>query len=445
MKFMLNISIAFMILFSSCSTTRTSAVIPESRPVLKQIVPERKVPRQTPAEVEDLKGILTLGNALRLALLQNPELAVFSLEIRAREAASLQASLFPNPELSIESENFAGSGIYNGVDATETTISLGQLIELGGKREKRAQVAILLSDLAAWDYEAVKLDVYFSVVTLYTQVLSFQEKSVLDSDLLRIAKQLLATVEERVQAGGLSPAETARASVVVSNAEISLHRTGKQLMAARRQLAATWNGRGLFEKASGKLDGALTILPLEAIGQNLDQNPDIARWVVEMDKRRASLQLSEALAVPDPTVSLAYRRINESGDNAFVAGLSIPLLFFNRNQGAIQEARIRLKQGEWEKESRLNILRARLETVYPMVTSLATEIGILKEKSIPNARKAYSIIKDGYQRGKFQLIDVLDAQRTLFEARVRLIESMKNYKIGVSELERLTGQNLNIF
>jgi len=439
MKFIL-ISIVVAILFTSCSTTRTSAIVPEVSPVLKQIAVKTEVEHLS--GIEDPHGVLTLQDVLRLALLQNPKLAVYSLEIRAQEARSLQASMFPNPELSIETENFSGSGIYRGIDATETTISIGQLIELAGKRQKRTQIAVLESDLAAWDYEAAKLDIYLEAITRFTHVLALQEKVKLDNELLNIANRLLTTIEKRVHAGGLSPAETARARVSLSNAEITSKHTKHQLTAARNLLALMWNGKGVFEKVNGDLSANVKIPELEILIEKLAKNPEMARWAVEMEKRRESLALSEAVAVPDPTVSLAYRRINESKDNAFMAGVSIPLPIFNSNQGVIQEAKIRIKKGEWEKESIINNLMANLKSTYPLTQALLSEITILEEQNIPQAEKAFSIINDGYLRGKFQLIDVLDAQRTLFESRKRLVESLKNYKISISELERLTGENL---
>ncbi len=442
MKFMLITSIGLLILFTSCTSTRKTAAYPESRPLLKAIQLDESKIVDSAKKIEDPEGTITLDKALKLALMQNPELADYSLEIRSREADALQQSLLPNPEIAIETENFAGSGAYDGLDATETTVSLGQLIELAGKREKRTMVAAFESDLAVWDFEALKLDIYASVVKRYTQVLALQEKAKLDSELLDISTQLSETVTRRVQAGGLSPAETARAQVIVSNAEISLQNTKRQLTAARKQLASTWNGKALFTEAQGTLETKLIVPPKEKLIEKMAQSPELARWTTEMHKRRSLLDLTKARAVPDPEISIAYRRLNESKDNTFMAGISIPLPVFDRNQGNIQQAQIRINQGEWEKETVRNDLNTKIESLLPIAEALATEITTLKQKSIPLAETAFSIISDGYQRGKFQLIDVLDAQRTLFETRRRLVESMADYKVIITELERLIGQDL---
>ena len=79
-----------------------------------------------------LSDTLILDEAISRTLASNPELQVLKSEIKASEAHTLQQSLLPNPELVIELENFTGSGPLSGFKGSETTIAIGQLIELGG-------------------------------------------------------------------------------------------------------------------------------------------------------------------------------------------------------------------------------------------------------------------------------------------------------------------------
>src|SRR5262245_33257394 len=87
------------------------------------------------------EGELTLARAIEAALLNNPDLHASAYELSAAQARIVQAGLRPNPELGVELENFAGSGALQGVDALETTLSLSQVVELGGKRTLRRSVA----------------------------------------------------------------------------------------------------------------------------------------------------------------------------------------------------------------------------------------------------------------------------------------------------------------
>src|SRR3972149_1747368 len=172
------------------------------------------------------KGDLELREALSLALLHNPELASFSIEVRAAEARTLQAGLRPNPEFDVEVENFAGSGALRRFDETETTIQLGQLMELAGKRRKRERVASLERDLAGWDYEAKRGDVLTETSKTFVEVLAAQERLALTQELLRLAEQTFETVSARVQAGKVSPIEETKAGVALANSRIEHARAG---------------------------------------------------------------------------------------------------------------------------------------------------------------------------------------------------------------------------
>jgi outer membrane protein TolC len=86
-------------------------------------------------------GVITLQQALSLGLMQNPELASFSWEMRSAEARTLQAGLLPNPEISAEVENIGGARELKGFNGAENTIQINQLFELGGKRSKRKKLA----------------------------------------------------------------------------------------------------------------------------------------------------------------------------------------------------------------------------------------------------------------------------------------------------------------
>ena len=160
---MMPVGMVLLLALAGCASERLEAVRPEPRP-LRQHAPAFKAPQTPPTipspgpQPEEPTGVLTLRQALALALLRNPELASAAWEVRAGEARTLQAGLLPNPEVGVEVENFAGSGEFRGVDAAETTVALSQVIELGGKRLRRARVAALERDLAAWEYEGtVKL------------------------------------------------------------------------------------------------------------------------------------------------------------------------------------------------------------------------------------------------------------------------------------------------
>ena len=80
---------------------------------------------------------ITLAAALARTLRGSPELAAYNFELRAAEARILQAGLRPNPEIGLDIESPTGSGQFKGGDQNQNTLTLSQLIELGGKRPAR--------------------------------------------------------------------------------------------------------------------------------------------------------------------------------------------------------------------------------------------------------------------------------------------------------------------
>lgn len=394
--------------------------------------------------MEEPAGTLTLRQALSLSLMKNPALAAFSWEVRAREAARLQAALLPNPELDVELENVAGDDKMNGTDAMETTIQLSQLIELGGKRNKRDLVATLERDLARWDYEAKRLDIFSRTTIAFIEILSAQERLALNEEMARLAEKFHTTVSDRVKAGKVSPVEETKAAVTVSTSRIKVERMKRSLKAARKNLAAYWGSSSAsFEKVEGELHHVFPIPSSDLLETMISGNPDIARLVMEMDKNRAALELSKAGRMPDLTISGGYRSFNETDNNAFVIGLSIPLLFFNRNQGEIAESSYRLSKGIYEKRAVETEVKKALNESYQKLSAAYAEVNALKTEVLPGAQLAFDAANEGYRLGKFNFLEVLDAQRILFESREQYLDALTAYHTSIAEVERLIGIELD--
>ena len=440
---MAKLALSFLLVLGmgGCTSFRTTAIRPDVVPLTARY--SRSEPELAHSTTTEHKEVLSLSDALSLALVRNPQLAVFSYETRIREAEAIQASLLPNPEIETEVENFAGSGSLDGFSESELTISVGQLIELGGKRQKRTRVAALNTDLSVWDYEAAKLNVFTDVAKAFTEVLVVQHRIELQKELVKVAEAFLQNIQQRVEAGRVSPAEAARAKVELSTTRIESERLQKELQAVRKKLSALWGStEPKFDRVVGKLDTVLSLPSLEKLTSFITQNPDIARWAVEMQQRDAELALERAQRIPDPIIGGGYRRLNESGNNAFVMSMSLPLLLFNRNQGNIQAAKYRKQQAELQKRAAEISLTTRLSEIHSMVSAAYSEVIMLKTSVLAEAQNAFDMINQGYQMGKFGFLDVLDAQRTLFHVRARYLNSLKEYHQSVAELERLIGRKM---
>ena len=389
-------------------------------------------------------GTLTLPQALALALTRNPELAAFSQETRAREAAALQVGLLPNPALNISAENFANSHL-EGFDGPAVTLQFSQLIELGGKRMQRVRLAGLDRDLASWDYEAKRLDVLTDTRKALVQVLAAQEHLRLAQELLALAERVQRSAAERVHAGKVSPLEETKAGVVTATARLQLIAAQSELQAARVALAALWGTAApRFERVEGKIEEIVTAIPSpEDMEGLIAQNPDVARWVTEIEQRQAALALARSHRMPDLTVSAGVREYADTGDTALVAGIAVPLPLFDRNQGTIQGSHYRLAKAEDERQAAEARVRSAFARSYLSLTTAQAEVLALRTEVLPAAQRAFEAATEGYHQGKFSYLEVLDAQRTLFDTRGRYLTSLTTYQTAAADLERLIGVALD--
>jgi outer membrane protein, heavy metal efflux system len=388
-------------------------------------------------------GTLTLPQALALALTRNPELAAFSEEARAREAATLQVGLLPNPALNISAENLANSHL-KGFDGPTVTLQFSQLIELGGKRTRRVRLADLERDLASWDYEAKRLDVLTDTRKALVQVLAAQERLRLAQELLALAEQVQRSAAERVHAGKVSPLEETKAGVATATARLQLTAAQSELQAARVALAALWGTAApRFERVEGEIETVTAIPSPEDMEGLIAQNPDVARWGTEIEQRQAALALARSHRMPDLTVSAGVREYADTGDTALVAGIAVPLPLFDRNQGTIQGSHYRLAKAEDERQAAEARVRSAFARSYQSLTTAQAEVLALRTDVLPTAQRAFEAATEGYRQGKFSYLEVLDAQRTLFDTRGRYLTSLTTYQTAAADLERLIGVALD--
>jgi len=397
-----------------------------------------------PASTQEPADTLFLRDALALALLRNPNLATFSWEIRARESAQLQAGVWPNPEIGFEYEDIGGSGEFEGINAAEATLALSQLVLLGGKRGKRTEVARLDNIMANWDYEAARIETYASTVGAFVNVLAAQERLALTEKIVEVARDVEDAVSTRVRAGGTLALEENRARAAVEGSLIEEILAERELAIARRELAAMWGSRTPeFARAVGALETVGEQTPaLDSLLARVSQNPHVARWASELERRRAQVDLIKADRVPDLNIIAGLRHHNILDDVGFVFGLTAPIPSWDRKKNAIREAEHLSSQTQPARHAAATEVGRDIAVAYEVLAGAHEEITRLRDRVLPEAEAAATKSGDAYRAGALQLTDVLDIQRTFFRLRIRYVNALARYHAAIAELEGLTGEAL---
>jgi len=394
-------------------------------------------------------GDLTLRDAVNLALLRNPELASFAKEMRALEGATLQAGLLRNPELSVNVENPGNiqklSGDINSQDSVAkeivqqlTTIRIGQLIELGGKRAARVGAARLNEELAARDYESRRVEIIARVANVFTEVLAGQERLKLAEETRQLAQNVVDTVVLRVQAGKVPPIEETRAKVGLSTARIEFEQAQRDLISARKRLALLWDSAvPQFAKALGTLETSIAPPDFQTLQNRVLENPMALRAMKNIEHRKALVEVEQTRRIPNLTLNAGAVHHAQLGGTTAVASVMIPLPLFDRNQGNLKEAYQRVDKAVDEQVATDIRLRTELAQSYETMSAVWNEINILRDEILPGARSAFNVMRRGYELGKFGLLELLDAQRVLFQNQLLYVRALANYQRLTNDIERL--------
>jgi len=418
---------------------------PEAHPPGKQYasagdVPAGKTGSMQPPAVP--KGNLTLADALAASMLRNPELAAYAFDMRAAEARLLQARVLPNPELEFEVEECDRDG--NGFDSAETAVVLTQTFELGGKRRWRKRAAQAEGDLAGCDYESKRLDVFAETARRFVHVLAAQERLELAASAVELAQKTNGAVSERVKAGKEPPLQASKSEAELEMARLDALAAQNTLAVARKKLAAMWGAEtAAFDTAEGSLDHVPNAAAsLEELRSRLEFNPDLARWDTELRLRRAALASQKAARVPDLKASLGFLQYEEDGTDAFAFGVGAPLPLFDWNHGNIMAARHELAAAESERSAAAVELAAALAEAQASLTNAHQRVRTLRTKVVPAMEQAYEAAHEGYRQGKFDFLDMLDAQRGLFEAQTSLVDALNEYQAALIDIQRITATGI---
>lgn len=363
-----------------------------------------------------------------------PRLIVGEAETRAAEGRALQARARPNPTLDLQVENIGGGGPYRDFQSAETTLAVGQILELNGKRG--ARIATAQAELGAARSRASLNRInhghdltvaYATAEAAIEQLKAVEEGRDLAEADARAARLLVDNGKE-------AELRALQSSAAVSAARAEVARAEAEAGAALARLAALSGGQRAFTAVTpGALDlvwratAPTTQAPTVAVAE-ADQQ--VATRKLDMERRRAT---------PDLTVSFGVRRLAGDDATAAVAGFSVPLPLFDRNRGAVKSA-----QAEAE-AARARLLIAQADTVADRLSAegesrAAERSAIAAGEGEAAAREAYRLARLGYEAGKLPLIELLSARRDLVAASQRHIAARLARAKAQADLAQANGQ-----
>lgn len=377
---------------------------------------------------------LSLSDSLNLALKANPDIAVAIREREAIVGTKVQAATRPNP--------FVSTSIQDTRSATrQIYLQLNQEIELGNKRNARIEAADAFYNKADAELATKQAEIHANVVAAFYEVLVAQERVALAKSSVGVAESALDVASKRVRAGKSSPVEQTKSSIAAATVKIELIQATTQLLNSRKRLSALWGDSApSFERATGEVTSIPEVSSLSNLQALIESSPSVKLAKMEIDTREALTKIERSKIVPNITVSAGVLNNQEIGQNQALFGLSIPIPVFDRNQGNVQEAVSRKFKAEDELVAIKNRIQINLATQYERLSVARQATLSLQTDILPNAQSAFDAANRGFSLGKFNFLDVLDAQRTLYQAKSQYISALLEGHQSIADIERTLGE-----
>ncbi len=389
-----------------------------------------------PAWAQDRVARLTLDEAVVLALRENALLRAKGFEVQSVRAGETTAGVIPNPTASFTSEKY---GATTGV--TENTFTVGQPIELGGKRGRRVDSARAATKVTEQELADVRRQVVYQVKKAFTDALTARAALALAEDNLKALEDVERLQRLRAEKGDISELELLRIQIAQYQFLRDAADARQALNSARTQLRALVGPGHVAEdfEVAGELGfRELSLERNDLYRLALDNRPDIRAAEAARAKARADVELARANAWWDVTPQLEYKR-TDTNENTFGFGFSIPLRVFDRNQGEIERTRAEVNRIDALRQAVAVQALSEVDTAFGALASERDKVIKLRDTYLPMAQRARETVEFAYRRGGVSLLDFLDAQRTYRETSLEHLRALGNYWTAVYQLEAAVG------
>jgi cobalt-zinc-cadmium efflux system outer membrane protein len=221
---------------------------------------------------------------------------------------------------------------------------------------------------------------------------------------------------------------------------MELHQADSDVLLAQKKLATFWGAVGnAFQLTDGGVE-TLPALPLIAqLTEKVAMGPAVKLAQLEVERRRALARIETSKRTPDVTLSFGNKRDESNARNMWVVGFSVPIPVLDSNKGNELEA---LKRVDIARDE-LSIVEVQMQSEaaqsFERLRNAREEAVALRNEIVPGAHSAYQAARTGFELGKFAYLDVLDAQRTYFQAKAQYWKALSTAFQAAADLDRLAG------
>ncbi|MEN7973094.1 MAG: TolC family protein [Verrucomicrobiota bacterium] len=376
-------------------------------------------------------GALTLDRALELARKNSPELRAAQIHAQATKSAMAASGRWENPKLEFEAEGLGGD--MDPYQDAEYMLGIMQKFPIGGKLEKEREAARHAAGASGHEAAERELEVLEKVRKAFVELLAQQETDKVRAEQEELGRALVKVAQRRLETGAGSELEVVQAELVLEETILSQTCCFGDLEAARVRLASLM---GVPVKELALLTGSFyePVLPEDLAVD--DACPQLQRLEAKASQLRSEALRARAGDVSDLSLGAGYKHDAREDISTFVFSASVPLPFSRRGRAEHAAGILRSEALMEEREYRRMELMRELATGVALFTGAMAEVDLMKNKLMPKAEEAYELSRSGYEAGRFSWLELIAAQQSLAEIRIRYIDSLRDAHLALARISK---------
>lgn len=390
------------------------------------------------AQLSDPSQAVAAGEGIRLEELEslafgnNPAVGEQQARVAALRGQWIQAGLPPNP-----TAQYAADEVGDDDAAGLHSLAFAQTLVTGNKLALQQSVIAAEIRRAEANLAADRMRVRTDVRRAFTAALVAQRRLELTERLREIANKSTESVSQMLAAAEVSRVALLQAQTEAQQSDLAVETAAASLAGARRQLAAVVGVPELApEPLVGDLSTELAEIPYDAaLAQLIAESPVLADRAAAIERAQRSLRLAYAQITPNLNLQAGAGYDAGTDDTFGRVQITVPIPIVDRNQGNIRRFRSEISAASLAlQRAELDLSNRLAQTLQQYETARLRAVR-LRQQILPRAEEALELSRTAFEVGETSYLQLLTAQRTLFQAQLEALAAVEQARQAASVID----------
>lgn len=400
------------------------------------------------------QAVLSLDDAVAIAIEGNPGLSEMQARADAMAAVPSQAGALPDPTVSLSALNVPTDTFnLDQEPMTQLQIGIEQSLPFPGKLDLKERAAQFEADAASSNVDETRLRLVYNVKTIWWQLFYLDRALEIVSRNQNLLRQFVQIAQTKYTVG-----EGLQQDVLLAQVELSkLIDRELELQGLRGQEQARLNALLARSPDTPRVlpktvaEEVATVLPeAQLYDLALASRPMLIQRRQETDAARMRRDYARRDRYPDFKLGAAYgfrQGENTNGSSradlaSIRLGVSVPLYAGRKQDKAVDQRSSEFLQKQYAFEDEVVKVKADITAAFVDYQRASKQVVLFKTGIIPQARQSVASMLAGYQVNKVDFLNLMRAQITLYNYETQYWKSFSDTKQALASLAAAVGQEV---